>query len=57
LVTILKDKQLLLSGKTFSNKTHKGEFSLKTREFTLFFYPYVPIFFAVWQKMRKFAEV
>ena len=21
------------------------------------FYPYVPIFFAVWQKMRKFAEV
>ena len=38
------------------DKTYKGEFALKRREFTLFFYPYVPIFFAVWQKMRKFAK-
>lgn len=38
------------------DKTYKCEFAIKRREFTLFFYPYVPIFFAVWQKMRKFAQ-
>lgn len=38
------------------DKTYKCEFALKRREFTLFFCPYVPIFFAVWQKMRKFAQ-
>ena len=38
------------------DKTYKCEFALKRRVFTLFFCPYVPIFFAVWQKMRKFAQ-